>query len=53
MPEALDAMPAPTSDFHLVPPNYFPEHSKEIAALLPALLQFQGLVAPIKTAGEN
>lgn len=53
MPEALEAMDAPASDFHLVPPNYFPEHSKEQAALLPALFQFQGLVDPIKKAGEN
>lgn len=53
MPEALEAMNAPASDFHLVPPNYFPEHSKEIAALLPALFKFQSLVDPIKKLGEN
>lgn len=53
MPEALEAMPDPTSDFHLVPPNYFPETSKPFATLLVALFKFQGLVDPIKKAGEN
>ena len=53
MPEALEAMPDPTSDFHLVPPNYFPETSKPYATLLVALLKFQGLVDPIKKLGEN
>ncbi len=53
MPDALEAMPTPTSDFHLVPPNYFPETSKPFDTLLVALFKFQGLVDPIKKAGEN
>jgi hypothetical protein len=37
----------------IIPPNYFPEHTVELAALHPALFKFQGLVDPIKKAGEN
>lgn len=54
MPDTPSAITTPTSEaFEIIPPNYFPEHSKEQATLLPALFKFQGLVDPIKKTGEN
>ena len=53
MPDTHSAMTAPASDLEFIPPSYFPEHSNELAALHPALFKFQGLVDPIKKAGEN
>ncbi len=54
MPDTRPGLPISASELpEIIAPNYLPEHSNELATLLPALFKFQGLVDPIKKTGEN